>query len=83
MIKSPVDVTIDGIRWGGEKVGEMAFNYLKENITALGLEYLEAVPILAGMSIATYALFNMVSRSLANLSVFGVFAYGGLVVLVT
>lgn len=81
MIKSPVDVTIDGLKWGGEKVGEWAFELTKDYLGDLATEYISLIPIMAGVSIATYAFFNMVSNSLARMSVVGVFAYGGLVVI--
>lgn len=54
---------------------------IKSGITDLVADYITAIPILLGVSVAVYAVCNMFSSKLANLSVFGVFVYGALVIL--
>lgn len=59
--------------WAAEKV--------KAGISELAVQYIEALPIMLGVSIGVYALVSMVNKSLAKMSVVGVFIYGGYVVI--
>lgn len=56
---------------------------IKNGITDITLDYISAIPIMIGVSIAVYALCSMISKTLAKLGVIGVFVYGTLIVIVS
>lgn len=59
---------------------ELVVDKIKEGAADLAISYIEALPIMLGVSVGVYALISMVSSKLAKLGVGAVFIYGGLVV---
>lgn len=64
-----------------EYFGEWFGGRIKEGMTEIAIDYISAIPILAGVSIGVYALCSMFSRGLAKLAVIAIFGYGFLIVL--
>jgi hypothetical protein len=64
-IKGPV---IYGVEWITDKL-----------VSGFIDSFIASLPLMIGLSIAVYALLQMISRRLANLGVIGVFVYGALV----
>lgn len=58
-------------------------NKIKEGVANFASDFLAALPIIAGVSVAVYALLSMFSKKMASLGVTGVFVYGALVVIVS
>lgn len=58
---------------------ELALDKIKEGAADIVINYIEALPVILGVSIGVYALINMFSSKLAKLGVVAIFAYGGLV----
>ena len=54
---------------------------IKSGAAAILADYISGLPIMIGVSIGVYALLQMFSKNLARLGVYGVFIYGGLIVL--
>lgn len=67
------------IKAPAEYVGEWIGVKIKEGMTDILVEYISAIPILAGVSIGVYALLAMISKTFAKLGVVGVFGYGFLI----
>lgn len=67
--------------WKGP-ITNVVVGKLKDGLTELAVSYVEALPILIGVSIGVYALLSMFSRTFAKIGVFGVFAYGAVVVVI-
>lgn len=68
------DAVMFPVDWTMGKIKDMAINFANE--------FIIVTPVLVGISIGVYALFNMFSNRLATLAVKGVFIYGALLVLV-
>ena len=54
---------------------------IKSGIADIAVDYISVLPILAGVSIAVYALCSMFSKSFAKLAVVFVFGYGLLIII--
>ena len=60
---------------------ELTLDKIKEGAADLAISYIDALPIMLGVSIGVYALINMFSKPLAKLGVMAVFLYGGVIIL--
>jgi len=58
-------------------------NKIKEGVANFASDFLAALPIVVGVSVAVYALVSMISSKLAKMGVAVVFIYGALVVIVS
>ena len=60
---------------------EIATDKIKEGAADLAISYIDALPIMLGVSLGVYALTAMISKTLAKLGVAGVFIYGAWIIL--
>ena len=66
----------------GEYVGEWIVGKVQSGLENYVIDFITVSPILLGVSVGVYGLFNMFSSKLAKFSVFLVLLYGFLVIVV-